>query len=168
MRLVSNWHLVSVAAGIGEEVLFRGASATARDRVDHALGGIAVASMLFGLAHAVTPAYFVAATVIGSLFRLAGLGVCRIWLPLMVAHAVYDFFALLFIQFRAADGQFPAPGKLIGETRWFRQTITSTTRQNLSAPSQFDLMSADVDSRDVLDFLQAGGVMVESSEHKKR
>lgn len=99
--------LVSIAAGIGEEVLFRGALQPLVIHWTVPWVGVAVVALLFGLAHALTPAYFLAATLIGVYFGWLALAYDDLVAPI-VAHAVYDAFALMFIQFRAGrDGTFP-------------------------------------------------------------
>jgi len=80
-------------AGIPEEVLFRGAAQTAL--------GWGLTSILFGALHALTPAYFVYATLAGAL--LGGLAIWRggLWAPI-AAHVVIDavMFALLIYRWR--------------------------------------------------------------------
>jgi uncharacterized protein len=91
--------LVSMAAGIGEEVLFRGALQPLVIKWTVPWVGVAVVALLFGLAHAITPAYFIAATLIGVYFGWLALAYDDLIAPI-VAHAVYDFIALAYIQFR--------------------------------------------------------------------
>ena len=105
---------LAVLAGVSEELLFRGVLEPWLGRWDPWFGMVA-ANVLFGLAHAVSPNYFLFAMLIGIYFSViargwpgAGLG----WdlpnlLRPMVAHAVYDFVAFLLIvrdYRRAADG----------------------------------------------------------------
>lgn len=92
--------LVSIAAGIGEEVLFRGALQPLVIKWTMPWIGIAVVALLFGLAHAVTTTYFVAATLIGVYFGWLSHAFDDLLAP-VIAHAAYDFFALVFIQFKA-------------------------------------------------------------------
>jgi membrane protease YdiL (CAAX protease family) len=91
---------ISVAAGVGEEVLFRGLIQQGlAQRFASPAGAIlalAVASVLFGAAHWVTRTYALLAFAIGV--YLGGL----YWLfdSLMVpvvTHAAYDFFALCYL-----------------------------------------------------------------------
>lgn len=100
------WQLaaVSVAAGVGEEVLFRGAIqpvaiAYTRPLFDPMVGtiaGLLIASLLFGLVHAASWSYFWLATLVGLYF-----GALSLWreeiLSAMIAHAAYDFLALTAI-----------------------------------------------------------------------
>ena len=93
--------LISALAGLGEEMLFRGVLQEAVEgRVGGPWGpwiGLAVASLLFGLVHPFSSGYVL-------LTALMGLYLGSIWLvfdknvlvPAM-AHAVYDFFALVYL-----------------------------------------------------------------------
>ena len=92
--------LISLCAGIGEEVLFRG---LLQDGIAHAMGptagpwlGLVAASVVFGLAHAMTRSYAILATLAGA--YLGGLLMLtdNLMVPIL-AHAVYDFGALLIV-----------------------------------------------------------------------
>jgi len=89
--------LISLAAGVGEELLFRGAVQPWIASWTTPLVGWAVASLLFGLAHAMTTGYFVLATAIGGYLGWLAMGFDDLVAPI-VAHAVYDFVALLYVQ----------------------------------------------------------------------
>jgi hypothetical protein len=97
------WELIALAAfaGIGEEVLFRG--------VLQPRTGFLIATLLFGLAHPITPTYVIVATLLGGL--LGGLQHYsgNLWAPI-IAHAVYDYvgFLLVIREYRAETGQPPA------------------------------------------------------------
>jgi hypothetical protein len=104
--------VVSAVAGVAEEALFR---VWLQGWFETALGPLVAwgaASILFGLVHWLTPGYLVAATVLGlwfgGLWWLTG----TLWVP-AVAHAVYDFVALLWLmRWRrggAADGDAGGP-----------------------------------------------------------
>lgn len=87
--------LVSLLAGIGEEMLFRGLLQTWLTTVAGPHVAILVAAVAFGLAHAISRQYVLFATalgiVLGYTYLLTGS------LPAaMLAHAVYDFVALLW------------------------------------------------------------------------
>lgn len=88
--------LISLAAGVGEEMLFRGAVQGALVRRLGLGAGLAGSSLLFGLLHPITAAYVVLAGLMGAYLGL-------IWvvngnlLTVIVAHAVYDFLALLIL-----------------------------------------------------------------------
>jgi membrane protease YdiL (CAAX protease family) len=88
--------LVAVAAGIGEEVLFRGLIQSGLSEWFSPWLALALCSLLFGLCHFITPAYVVFAGIFGLL-----LGGLWMWqenlLAPIVAHAAYDFFALVYV-----------------------------------------------------------------------
>lgn len=80
---------LSVAAGVGEELLFRG---FLQGGVATLLGpgpALIIVSLVFGMLHAVTPAYAVYATLLGlylgGLYQLTG----SLLVPVVV-HALYD------------------------------------------------------------------------------
>lgn len=81
--------LLSIAAGIGEELLFRG--------ILQPYIGIILASLVFGLLHAMTTTYFIFATAIGIylgvIFQYTG----NLFVP-MLTHAVYDIVALTLLK----------------------------------------------------------------------
>jgi membrane protease YdiL (CAAX protease family) len=84
---------IAAAAGIGEELLFRGLALELVGRVAGVPIGLLVASALFGLAHCITGTYAVLAGFVG--LYLGGLAVLSdgLWVPILV-HALYDFVAL--------------------------------------------------------------------------
>ena len=85
--------LISLAAGVGEELLFRGVIQAALSRWLGTWAGLGVASLLFGLVHSITPAYAVIAALLG--IYLGGVWmVSGNLLTVIVAHALYDFIAL--------------------------------------------------------------------------
>jgi uncharacterized protein len=98
----SLWEMALVAglAGLGEEMLFRGIIQNATSVwIGGTYGpfvGLIVASVLFGSAHALSSAYAVLATGIG--LYLGGLWIAagNLLVP-VVAHAVYDFAALVYL-----------------------------------------------------------------------
>jgi uncharacterized protein len=100
------WQIAALAAaaGIGEEVLFRGflqqgvADAMKRMEFDPLvcqIAAIGLASLIFGLCHALTKTYLVAATVIGALLGYLYVYTDNLLAPI-VAHGVYDFVAILY------------------------------------------------------------------------
>ncbi|WP_286222145.1 CPBP family intramembrane glutamic endopeptidase [Marinobacter apostichopi] len=84
---------LSIVAGVGEELLFRGAVQGWLTQSMGAVAAIAVASVLFGLVHYVSFTYFLVATGLGLLLGIAyalsdSLALVMIW------HAIYDVIAL--------------------------------------------------------------------------
>ena len=91
--------LLAAVAGLGEELLFRGVLQTG---LDQGLGkgmGLVLASILFGLMHAVTPAY---AFFAGGMGLYLG-SLLYLWLPPnllvpIIVHAVYDLIAFAVLR----------------------------------------------------------------------
>ena len=101
----SNWlelALLSTAAGVGEELLFRGAMQPWLARWTEPLVAIVVVGLLFGLAHALSTTYFFLATIIGCYFGWLTHAYNDLVAPI-VAHALYDFVALMVVQRRVAQ-----------------------------------------------------------------
>lgn len=91
--------LISLAAGVGEELFFRGALQSLLARWAHPVVALSVVSLLFGLAHAMSTTYFVAATLVGFYFGWLAMAYDDLVAP-MVAHGLYDFIALTYLQQR--------------------------------------------------------------------
>jgi membrane protease YdiL (CAAX protease family) len=97
--------IVSLAAGFGEELLFRwclqgGVSSLLPSSLGSlATGSIALVfgSLLFGLCHFINKTYFVMAAVAGVYFGVVMI-VFDSWIVAAVAHAAFDFYALLSIK----------------------------------------------------------------------
>ena len=95
--------IISTLAGICEEALFRGALQGGLARVMGTVPALLVSSVVFGLAHPVSKQYIVAAGVIGLLLGELLILTGNLLAP-MVAHAVYDFCALVwFLRFHRGD-----------------------------------------------------------------
>jgi uncharacterized protein len=88
--------LVSLAAGVGEEMLFRGIIQDGLARWFGPIASLIAVSVLFGLLHPVSFAYILLAGVLGVY-----LGACWLvtgnLLSVIIAHALYDFIALLVL-----------------------------------------------------------------------
>jgi membrane protease YdiL (CAAX protease family) len=104
--------LISALAGLGEEMLFRGV-------IQRAIAGgleeplsewiaLAVAGTLFGLVHSITRTYAVLATLIGFYLGWLWLATGNLLVPI-VAHAVYDFLALVYLVRVRRAGECPPP-----------------------------------------------------------
>jgi membrane protease YdiL (CAAX protease family) len=89
--------IVSLMAGIGEELLFRGVVQAALARWSGSmLVGLLGAGVLFGLVHSVTRTYAILAGLVGIYFGWLWLATENLLVPI-TAHAVYDFGALWYL-----------------------------------------------------------------------
>jgi uncharacterized protein len=96
---VPKWQLavISLAAGWGEELLFRGLiQAGAEVQSESTWFAVALASVIFGLAHPLSTAYVVMAAAIGAYLGWLFIATDNL-LPAIVAHAAYDFVALVYL-----------------------------------------------------------------------
>lgn len=89
--------LISLLAGFGEELLFRGVIQAGV----HTYSGspwlaLVIASLLFGLAHPLTVTYVVLAGLIGAYLGWLALATENLLVPI-VTHAAYDFVALVYL-----------------------------------------------------------------------
>jgi len=82
--------LISLWAGLAEELLFRG--------VIQAKWGLLAASILFGVLHFVTPAYALVAFMIGIYIGLVHHFFQSLLIPIQL-HTLYDFGALLYLRY---------------------------------------------------------------------
>ncbi len=89
---VLDFVIISLLAGIGEELLFRG--------IIQVKLGIIAASILFGLVHYISRAYVIITVImglyIGMFFRIYE----SLLVPIQI-HFVYDLMALLYLKYRA-------------------------------------------------------------------
>lgn len=85
--------LLSLAAGVGEELLFRGVLQTSAARYWPIAVAIVIPNVLFGALHARTAAYAVAAGLVGVYLGALYWLTAGLTAPI-VAHALYDFIAL--------------------------------------------------------------------------
>jgi membrane protease YdiL (CAAX protease family) len=100
--------VLSVSAGVGEEMLFRGVIQGFLGRILGRWPGLALASLLFGLLHPVSVGYVAVAAVLGAYLGAVWL-VSGNLLTVMVAHAVYDLVALgVLVRNRPPDEEAPA------------------------------------------------------------
>lgn len=84
---------VALMAGISEELLFRGVIQGGLSDVLGLLGALAVASLLFGLAHAVTRIYFLMTCLMGLYLGWLYLATGNLLVPVLV-HFLYDWIVL--------------------------------------------------------------------------
>ncbi len=88
---------VSVLAGLGEEMMFRGVLQSAFTGWFGLTAGIVLASLLFGLLHSITLTYMLLATLMGVYLSGVWLIADRNLLAVIVTHALYDFVVLLWL-----------------------------------------------------------------------
>jgi membrane protease YdiL (CAAX protease family) len=87
---------ISLVAGVGEEALFRGLLQTGIGEAAGPWVGLVAASILFGLAHFVTPTYALLAGLVGAYLGWLFAASANLLVPITV-HSVYDFVALTFL-----------------------------------------------------------------------
>ncbi|MCA1779289.1 MAG: CPBP family intramembrane metalloprotease [Xanthomonadaceae bacterium] len=89
---------VALMAGVGEELLFRGVIQAGVEELFGPIAALAIASLLFGLAHALTAAYFVLTCLMGLylgwLYQVTG----NLLVPIAV-HFLYDWIVLFWYLF---------------------------------------------------------------------
>jgi membrane protease YdiL (CAAX protease family) len=88
--------VISLAAGTGEEALFRGIVQTGLSNHTHAIVAICLTSLVFGLAHAISVEYFLLATVVGIYLGWLWYASGNLLVPI-TTHTVYDFVMLLIL-----------------------------------------------------------------------
>jgi membrane protease YdiL (CAAX protease family) len=88
--------LLSLLAGFGEETLFRGVLQAALAEWLGTWAGLTLASVVFGLLHALTATYAVLATLMGVYLGAVWLATDNL-LVVIVAHGLYDFVALIYL-----------------------------------------------------------------------
>jgi len=92
---VGTLFLVSLLAGVGEELLFRG---VIQGGLSGLLGpwlALILASVLFGAMHALTRAYFIIATLMGFYLGLIYLWTGNLLIPILI-HFLYDWIVLRY------------------------------------------------------------------------
>ncbi|PQO39857.1 CPBP family intramembrane metalloprotease [Bremerella cremea] len=93
--------LVSLAAGLGEEALFRGVIQTFLQQLMGSGAGpvvpIALTSLLFGVVHYMTKEYFIIASIMGAYLGIWFWWTGDIIVPIVI-HALYDWFALVYMR----------------------------------------------------------------------
>ena len=92
--------VVSLAAGIGEELLFRGLVQAGVSRwmsgVEGQMTAVLLTSVLFGFCHWLNTTYALLAMLAGAYFGLLLVATGNILAPI-TAHAAYDFLALVYL-----------------------------------------------------------------------
>lgn len=87
--------LISLLAGVGEELLFRGLLQPAIGYWTGTVGGLIFASVLFGLAHLITPTYAVMAGLMGLAIGWTMIYTDNLLTAILI-HGIYDFIALTY------------------------------------------------------------------------
>jgi membrane protease YdiL (CAAX protease family) len=95
-RSIAQFAMVAILAGVGEELLFRGALQSILGNWTSPVIGLVITSLLFGLAHALSKLYFLFAVAVGAFLGWMTLKYNDLVAP-MVAHGVYDFLALAYL-----------------------------------------------------------------------
>lgn len=99
--------LLSLMAGLGEEVLFRGVIQAGLAERLPAWVAVGIAALLFGVAHWLAMSYAVLAGLIGIYLGILFLVTDNLLVPI-VTHALYDVVALsILVRMKPGD---PAPG----------------------------------------------------------
>lgn len=99
---------LSLAAGVGEELLFRGwLQGWIEDLfqdwgVTGSYMAIAIAAVFFGLAHPLSKGYIVLATLLGFVLGLSFYWSRNLFVPI-IAHAAYDTFLMLHFKIQEAQ-----------------------------------------------------------------
>lgn len=88
--------MVALLAGVGEELLFRGAIQNVIAYWVPPLVALAITSFLFGIAHALSRLYFFFALTVGFFLGWLAIAFNDLVAP-MVAHGLYDFVALVYL-----------------------------------------------------------------------
>ena len=101
-RRIGQFAMVAILAGVGEELLFRGAMQSILGNWTTPVIGLVITSLLFGLAHALSKLYFLFAVAVGAFLGWMTLKYNDLVAP-MVAHGVYDFLALVYLSRRKAQ-----------------------------------------------------------------
>jgi len=106
--------VIALLAGLGEEMLFRGivqgwVSDLAGEPYGKAIG-LAVAAVIFGMLHGITPTYALLASAMGLYFGVIWLYTANLLVPI-TSHALYDFLALLYFMQIRKPSIAPQPSK---------------------------------------------------------
>jgi membrane protease YdiL (CAAX protease family) len=101
-RSLAQFATVAVLAGVGEELLFRGAVQSILANWTTPVIGLIITGLLFGLAHALSKLYFLFAVVVGVFLGWLTLRYNDLVAP-MVAHGLYDFLALTYLSRRKPE-----------------------------------------------------------------
>src|SRR5215213_11743325 len=101
-RSIGQFAMIATLAGVGEELLFRGAIPSIVANWTTPVIGLTITSVLFGLAHALSKLYFLFAVAVGAFFGWMTLSYNDLVAP-MIGHGVYDFLALAYLSRRTTQ-----------------------------------------------------------------
>lgn len=99
--------VLGMSAGIGEECLFRGALQPLVEGWTSPLNAILITGFIFGLLHALTPAYFILATAISIYLGFLASQTGNL-LPPIIAHGLYDVVGFLLLKRLFLEDPLPA------------------------------------------------------------
>lgn len=88
--------LIALLAGVGEELLFRGLLQHGLIALTSLWPGLLIASLIFGLLHAITRLYAILAALMGLYLGWLFIFFDNLLVPILV-HALYDFVALIYL-----------------------------------------------------------------------
>jgi membrane protease YdiL (CAAX protease family) len=98
--------VISLLAGLGEELLFRGLLQDLFAEHLETWAAVLLAGVLFGLLHPITPVYAVLASFMGIYLGFVYLAAGNL-LAAIVAHGFYDFVALVYLAHVPAQSDSP-------------------------------------------------------------
>jgi len=109
---LSELALVSIAAGVGEEMFFRGVlqAIFTGDSLWSQAMALVIASLVFGACHWVTNTYAVLAALVGAYMGLLWIWTGNLIAPI-ICHALYDFLALCYLLRSTTGLKFEDPPK---------------------------------------------------------
>ncbi len=93
---------ISLIAGFCEEIAFRGVLHLGLSKLIPTGFAVAISAILFGLAHMITATYALIAGLIGLYFSIILIYTNNLMI-VIIAHAVYDFLALLYLTRRQTE-----------------------------------------------------------------
>lgn len=110
--------LCAVAAGVCEEIFFRGwLQCLMTGPIDsnapwqpHVILGVVIAGLVFGICHALTPMYFVLASLAGTFLGVLLVESSNLLIPI-TAHAVYDIIMLIRLRRMKPDDLLSEPNQ---------------------------------------------------------
>ncbi|MFP6765834.1 MAG: CPBP family intramembrane glutamic endopeptidase, partial [Planctomycetaceae bacterium] len=111
--------LLATLAGVAEELLFRAfLQSLFTDHVG-ATAGLVLASLLFGVAHWITPGYAVLASIAGFYLGTVWIMTDGNTLAVIIAHGLYDLVALIVLlhRYRAGPGCVDSDNTITGDVR---------------------------------------------------